>query len=77
MEEITAEVPGDVELALLAAGKISNPMTGNHIYDLRKFEAYQWRYSKTFKAPVFKRDERVEIIVEGWIVLELSGSIIT
>ena len=72
MEKITAAVPGNVELALLAAGKISNPETGNHIYDLRKFEAYQWWYSKTFKTPVFKKDERVEIIFEG---LDCFGTI--
>jgi hypothetical protein len=42
LPEIAATVPGNVELDLLAAGKIKNPEIGNNVYDLRKYEAYEW-----------------------------------
>ena len=80
MEEIPAIVPGNVELDMLFAGKISNPERGNHIYDLRKFEAYQWWYTKTFPTPDFDKEERIELILEGvdcfgtiWINNQLIG----
>ena len=38
---IDATVPGNVELDLLNAGKISDPMTGNSVYALREYETYQ------------------------------------
>jgi beta-mannosidase len=44
--KIPAIVPGNVELDLLAAGAIKNPEIGNNIYDLRKYEGYQWCYLK-------------------------------
>ena len=63
--QIPAKVPGNVELDLLAAGVIKNPETGNNIYDLRKYEAYQWWYFKTFDTPAYKKGERVELVFEG------------
>ncbi|HAQ18574.1 MAG TPA: glycoside hydrolase family 2 [Prolixibacteraceae bacterium] len=62
---IQATVPGNVELDLLAAKEIKNPETGNNIYDLRKYEAYQWWYFKTFKTPDYQPGERVEMVFEG------------
>ena len=70
--EIPATVPGNVELDLLAAGKIKNPEVGNNIYDLRKYEAYQWWYFKTFDTPPLKVGERVEIVFDG---LDCFGTI--
>ena len=63
--EIPAKVPGNVELDLLASGLIKNPEIGNNVYDLRKYEAYQWWYFKTFETPAYKPGERVEIVFEG------------
>jgi beta-mannosidase len=63
--EIQATVPGNVELDLLAAGKIKNPELGNNIYDLRKYEACEWWYCRTFETPKRAAGERVEIVFEG------------
>jgi beta-mannosidase len=71
-QKIPAVVPGNVELDLLASGKIKNPETANNIYDLRKYEAYQWWYFRTFKTPLYKEGERVEIVLDG---LDCFGSI--
>ena len=48
---IDATVPGNVELDLLAAGLIQEPELGSNVYLLRKFEGYQWRYSRHFRSP--------------------------
>ncbi len=69
---IPATVPGNVELDLLATGEIENPEIGNNIFDLRKYEAYQWWYSRKFKTPQFADDERVEIVFDG---LDCFGAI--
>ena len=63
--QIPATVPGNVELDLLAAGIIKNPETGNNVNDLRKYEAYQWWYSRTFDTPKLAPGERAEIVFEG------------
>ncbi|OGD22008.1 MAG: glycoside hydrolase family 2 [Candidatus Aminicenantes bacterium RBG_16_63_16] len=78
--QIPATVPGNVELDLLAAGVIENPELGNNINDLRKYEAYQWWYSRTFETPKRAPGERVGIAFEGldcfgtiWINGQLVG----
>jgi len=77
---VPATVPGNVELDLLASGIIKNPEVGNTINDLRKWEAYQWWYSRSFITPQFTVGERVEIVFEGldcfgtiWINHQLVG----
>ncbi|MEI6139667.1 MAG: sugar-binding domain-containing protein [Mariniphaga sp.] len=62
---IQAMVPGNVELDLQSAGIIQNPEPGNHIYDLRKYEAYQWWYSRTFETPKLNSGERSILVFEG------------
>ena len=69
---ISASVPGNIELDLLASGKIKNPEIGNNVYDLRKYEAYQWWYFRTFETPRHTAGERVEIVFEG---LDCFGSV--
>ena len=64
-ESIKAQVPGNVELDLLTAGKIKDPMVGNHIYDLRIYETYQWWYHRTFKKPDILTGHRVELCFDG------------
>jgi len=78
--EIPATVPGNVELDLLAAGIVKNPETGNHIYDLRKYEAYQWWYVRDFETPRILPGERVEMVLDGldcfgtiWVNNQLVG----
>ncbi|HXX65283.1 MAG TPA: glycoside hydrolase family 2 [Bacteroidota bacterium] len=62
---IPASVPGNVELDLLASGKIRNPETGNNVYQLRPYEAYQWWYQKTFQTPGHEAGSGVELVFEG------------
>jgi len=69
---IPAIVPGNVEIDLQAAGIIENPEKGNNIYALRKYEAYQWWYYRTFQTPRYETGERVEIVFEG---LDCFGTI--
>jgi beta-mannosidase len=70
--QIPATVPGNVELDLFSAYKIKNPELGNNIYDLRKYEAYQWWYTTTFIAPEKNTEERIELVLEG---LDCFGTI--
>ncbi|MDQ1332907.1 MAG: beta-mannosidase, partial [Bacteroidota bacterium] len=77
---ISATVPGNAELDLLASGIIKDPEIGSNIYDLRKYEAYQWWYYKTFETPVHDKGERVQLVFEGldcfgtiWINNRLAG----
>ncbi len=69
---LPASVPGNVEIDLQAAGIIKNPETGNNIYDLRKYEAYQWWYHRTFQTPHYEKGERVDVVFEG---LDCFGTI--
>ncbi len=55
VQTIPATVPGNVELDLLAAQLIDDPMVGSNVNKLRPWEGYQWCYTKTFTAP--KREE--------------------
>ena len=79
--KLSATVPGNVELDLLAAGMIKNPEIGNNIYDLRKYEFCQWMYSKTFTAPEVTKGQRLILDFEGidcladiWLNGERIGS---
>ena len=54
---VQATVPGNVELDLLAAGLIEEPEIGSNVYLLRKYEGYQWRYSRHFKSPEYSKDD--------------------
>ena len=71
-QSIPAVVPGNVELDLLASGKIKDPEKGNNIYDLSKYEAYEWWYTRTFETPKFTLGEHIEIVFEG---LDCFGTI--
>jgi beta-mannosidase len=64
-ESIKANVPGNVELDLLNAGKIKDPMVGSNIDYLRKYETYQWWYHRTFKKPDIPKEHRVELCFDG------------
>lgn len=65
VDTVPASVPGNVELDLLAAGRIADPMVGNNVYALRKYEGYQWCYSRSFPSPGLKPGQRVELFFRG------------
>jgi len=56
---IPATVPGNVELDLLAAGLIRDPMLGSNVWDMRPYEGYQWCYERTFPTPEHRQDQKV------------------
>ncbi len=78
---LSATVPGNVELDLLAAGMIENPEIGNNIYKLRPYEFCQWMYSRHFTAPSLADGQRLILDFEGidciadiWLNGEKIGS---
>ena len=62
---IPATVPGNVELDLLAAGLIEQPELGSNVYLLRKYEGYQWRYSRHFKSPSYTDEDDLALHFGG------------
>lgn len=77
---VTATVPGNVEMDLLAAGLIDDPEIGNNINKLRKYEAYRWWYVREFDTPDFEKGEHVYIVFGGidclgtiWVNNQLVG----
>jgi len=48
---IEAQVPGNVELDLHAAGVEPEPFFGDNLYAFRKYEFYTWKYSREFDLP--------------------------
>lgn len=78
---VNAQVPGNVELDLVAAGVLEEPSVGERIYQLRPFEAYDWWYDRTFDSPSVAPGERVELVFDGldclatlWLNGRLIGS---
>jgi len=65
VSKIQAQVPGNVELDLLSAGLIKDPMIGNNVNDLRPWEGYQWCYTKSFTAPSLVDGERLQLFFGG------------
>ena len=64
-KKITATVPGNVEIDLEREGIIEDPMIGDNVYDLRKYETYQWWYKRNFKKPKIEAGERIELAFDG------------
>ncbi len=65
-EQLPAQVPGNVELDLIRAGKLPADLDrGNNIYKLRELENHQWWYSRTFEASALREGERCELVLEG------------
>jgi beta-mannosidase len=69
---IPATVPGNVELDLLAAGRIAEPSVGNNIYDLVKYEDQRWFYRRRFASPAVRDSQRVVLRFDG---LDCLGTI--
>lgn len=81
-KKIMATVPGNVEIDLLNNGLIDDPMIGNNVYSLRKYEGYQWCYTRKFASPTFNDDQQVylcfggiDCIAEIWLNGEHLGSV--
>lgn len=64
-QTIAAQVPGNVELDLLTAGLIHDPMTGNNVWEVRPYEGYQWCYTRTFPTPVFSEGQKINLRFGG------------
>lgn len=64
-KKIEATVPGNVEIDLQKAGIIENPEKGDNVWQLRKYETYQWWYQRSFKKPELKTGERAELCFDG------------
>lgn len=77
---ISAQVPGNVELDLMKAGKLPDPSVGNNILKLRQLEDHQWWYQRDFDAPAAASGEHVELVFDGldciatiWVNGQLAG----
>lgn len=62
---IPSMVPGNVELDLLSAGIIKDPMIGNNVNSLRKYEGYQWCYSRSFTTPAMEKGQKLQLFFGG------------
>jgi beta-mannosidase len=62
---ITATVPGNVELDMVAAGRMEPLEKGNRVYQALKLESYQWWYKRTFQAAAGAPGEKAELVFEG------------
>lgn len=65
VKTIPATVPGNVELDLLDAGLIEDPMIGSNVNKLRVWEKYQWCYTKSFASPELGEGERCQLFFGG------------
>lgn len=74
VKTIPAKVPGNVELDLLAAGLIDDPMIGANVNKLRAWEGYQWCYTRRFDAPKLEPGQRAELWFGGSTAWPTSGS---
>jgi len=63
--KIEASVPGNVEIDLQKAGLIEDPMIGDRVFDLRKYESFQWWYHRSFSKPDVPEGHRIELSFEG------------
>jgi beta-mannosidase len=62
---IPARVPGNVELDLLAAGLIPDPMAGGNVWAMRAYEGCQWCYSRAFPAPAAAAGRKIMLCFGG------------
>ena len=62
---IPATVPGNVDIDLMAAGLEADPRIGNNNYLTRKWECYQWCYTKDFNVPALEPGRHYELFFGG------------
>jgi len=73
-QAIPAQVPGDVHLDLLRAGRIAEPLVGKNALDCLWVEARDWWYSRTFTVDdvSLAQADRVELHAAG---LDLTAEV--
>ena len=62
---IPATVPGNVELDLMAAGRLPDLSVANNIFHFRDFETWDWWYRRRFATPARAAGQRCEIVFDG------------
>jgi len=62
---IPAAVPGNVELDMVAAGRLEPLEKGSRVYQALQLESYQWWYRRTFQAGHGESGERAELVFDG------------
>lgn len=62
---IAANVPGNVELDLVAAGKLEPLERGNRVYQALALESYQWWFRRSFEAEAGRPGETAELVFDG------------
>ena len=62
---IPATVPGNVDIDLCAAGLEEDPRIGCNNALTRRWEGYQWCYTKNFEAPEISEGQRLELCFGG------------
>ncbi|MBA3710213.1 MAG: glycoside hydrolase family 2 [Planctomycetes bacterium] len=62
---IPAQVPGCVELDLVAAGRLPPLEIGTNVWNTLAFEGCEWWYQRRFRAPVRAVGERLELVFGG------------
>ena len=65
MSDVTARVPGNVELDLIRAGLLPDPAVGNNVYRLREMESMEWWYRRRFSAPAPPAGYTAALVFEG------------
>lgn len=65
MQCVPAQVPGNVEIDLMRAGKLPDIFFGCNVKLLRPYDYYRWRYERTFDAPALEAGERAFLHFEG------------
>ena len=63
--EISAEVPGNVELDLMRHGLLPDLSRGNNVYLNLEYEQHCWWYTRTFPAYTHSLGKHVELVFEG------------
>ena len=71
---IPASVPGNVDIDLMASGLEEDPRIGLNNYLTRKWEDYQWCYTKRFSAPKLEAGKKyflwfggIDTIADIWL----------
>jgi beta-mannosidase len=62
---IPATVPGNVELDLIAAGRLPELSRASNIFLLREFETWDWWFDRSFLTPKVNAGERCELVFDG------------
>ncbi|MFV0401722.1 MAG: glycoside hydrolase family 2 protein [Oscillospiraceae bacterium] len=64
-KNISAQVPGNVELDLARAGIEDDPFYGENLYHFRPYEFCEWEYERSFFLAEDMVGEMLELVLEG------------